>query len=93
MTYSRDSPGPFTTSDGAAAGDAHEDQLDFPVIYTNGKLGIAKRNLEDQSADLRPLFELILEHIPPPVGDPAEILQMLVANLARAALPTRTILR
>jgi len=49
--------------------DAHEDQLDFPVIYTNGKLGIAKRNLEDESSDLRPLFDLILEYIPPPPGD------------------------
>src|SRR5512140_1118072 len=38
--------------------DATEDQLDFPVIYTNGKLGIAKRNLEDEATDLRALFEL-----------------------------------
>jgi GTP-binding protein len=61
--------------------DAHEDQLDFPVIYTNGRLGIAKNKLEDESTDLRPLFELILEHIPPPAGDPDSVLQMLVANL------------
>jgi len=61
--------------------DATEDQLDFPVIYTNGKLGIAKRNLEDESMDLRPLFELILEQIPPPAGDPDSVLQLLVANL------------
>ena len=61
--------------------DAHEDQLDFPVIYTNGKLGIAKTTLEDESTDLRPLFELILKHIPPPAGDPDSVLQMLVANL------------
>ena len=49
--------------------DAIEDQLDFPVVYTNGKLGIAKRRMEDESTDLRPLFELILEHIPAPAGD------------------------
>jgi GTP-binding protein len=61
--------------------DATEDQLDFPVIYTNGKLGIAKRSMEDDSSDLRPLFELILEHIPPPAGDPDGLLQLLVANL------------
>jgi GTP-binding protein len=61
--------------------DATEDQLDFPVVYTNGKLGIAKRSIEDDSNDLRPLFELILEHIPPPAGDPDGLLQLLVANL------------
>ncbi len=60
---------------------ATEDQLDFPVIYTNGKLGIAKRNLEDEATDLRALFDLILEYIPPPSGDPDAILQLLVANL------------
>src|SRR4030088_1843738 len=39
--------------------DAHEDQLDFPVIYTNGKLGIAKTTLEDPSENLKPLFDAI----------------------------------
>src|SRR5213080_2810929 len=50
--------------------DAHEDQLDFPVIYTNGKLGIAKTTLEDPSENLKPLFDAIIEHIPGPAGDP-----------------------
>ena len=45
--------------------DAEEDQLDFPVIYTNAKAGIAKVTMDDESADLRPLFEAILKHIPP----------------------------
>src|SRR5450631_196073 len=49
--------------------DAHEDQLSFPVIYTNGKLGIAKLNLEDESTNLKPLFETIIKSIPPPAGD------------------------
>src|SRR5499427_2632343 len=40
--------------------DAHEDQLDFPVVYANAKAGLAKRALEDESADLRPLFDLIV---------------------------------
>src|SRR5437588_6624591 len=40
--------------------DAHEDQLDFPVIYTNAKAGIAKKAPEDESSDLQPLFESIL---------------------------------
>src|SRR6266853_3927185 len=43
--------------------DAHEDQLDFPVIYTNARLGIAKRSLEDPSTDLRPLFQAIIDHV------------------------------
>jgi GTP-binding protein len=61
--------------------DATEEQLDFPVIYTNAKLGVARTSLEDTSQDLRPLFEAILKHTPPPAGDPDDVLQMLVANL------------
>jgi GTP-binding protein len=61
--------------------DATEEQLDFPILYTNARAGIAKVNLEDDSADLRPLFEGIIQHIPEAPGDPDEILQMLVANL------------
>ena len=61
--------------------DAHEDQLDFPVIYTNAKAGIAKTSLDDPSDNLRPLFEQILKSIPPPPGDPDAVLQLLVANL------------
>jgi GTP-binding protein len=61
--------------------DATEDQLDFPVLYTISKTGVAKRSVEDPSSDLRPLFDAILEHIPPPQGDPDGVLQMLIANL------------
>jgi len=61
--------------------DATEDQLGFPVIYTNGKLGIAKIQPEDESTNLKPLFEAIIEHIPPAPGNPGEVLQLLVANL------------
>jgi GTP-binding protein len=61
--------------------DAHEDQLDFPVVYANAKAGIAKRALEDEAADLRSLFDLIVERIPPPKGDKDGVLQALVANL------------
>ncbi len=61
--------------------DAVEDQLDFPIIYTNAKAGIAHLNPGDSSSDLRPLFETILKSVPPPEGDPNGILQLLVANL------------
>ncbi|MBL8292225.1 MAG: GTP-binding protein, partial [Bryobacterales bacterium] len=61
--------------------DATEEQLDFPVVYTNGKAGIAKMAVEEEAATLQPLFEAILKHIPGPAGDPQAILQLLVANL------------
>ncbi len=43
---------------------ASDEQADFPVIFTNGKAGIAKRSLEDDSQDLEPLFEIIRTHVP-----------------------------
>ncbi len=61
--------------------DAHEDQLDFPVLYSNAKLGVAKVKMEDTAEDLRPLFEAILANIPPPAGDPDAVLRAQVANL------------
>src|SRR5438270_4924812 len=61
--------------------DATEDQLDFPVIYTNAKEGIAKLSPEGKAVNLQPLFDAIVQHIPPPVGDPESVLQLLVANL------------
>src|SRR5215813_1226997 len=50
--------------------DAHEDQLEFPVLYTNAKLGTATQEQGGRGDDLRPLFDAILEHVPPPLGDP-----------------------
>ncbi|MFB3906947.1 MAG: translational GTPase TypA [Candidatus Eisenbacteria bacterium] len=61
--------------------DATEDQLDFPVIYTNARDGIAKASPEEEGRDLRPLFDAIVTHIPAPLGDPEAVLQALVANL------------
>src|ERR1044071_9109312 len=61
--------------------DAAEDQLDFPVIYTNARAGVAHTALDDGSGNLRPLFDAILSAIPAPSGDPAGVLQILVANL------------
>src|SRR6478736_5341444 len=61
--------------------DATEDQLNFPIVYTNGKEGIAKLKMEDEATNLRPLFDTILAKTPPPPGDPEAVLQLLVANL------------
>src|SRR4029434_2077921 len=58
--------------------DADEDQLEFPIIYSNARAGIAKDKLEDSSEDLRPLFEVIVKSIPPTPGDPEGLAQMLV---------------
>ena len=61
--------------------DATEDQLEFPVLYTNAKKGVAHRQIGDGSQDLLPLFEAIVNSIPAPAGDPEAILQLQVANL------------
>ena len=61
--------------------DATEDQLDFPVVYTNARDGIAHRAIGDDSTDLLPLFETIVHSIPSPPGDPEGVLQIQVMNL------------
>ncbi len=61
--------------------DAAEDQLDFPVLYTNARLGTASAEAATPGRDLRPLFDAIVNTMPAPAGDPAATLQILVANL------------
>jgi len=61
--------------------DATEDQLDFPVLYTNAKTGVAHRKIGDDSTTLQPLFEEIVRSMPAPSGDPAATLQIQVTNL------------
>ena len=61
--------------------DASEDQLDFPVLYANAKLGTASADPEATGQNLQPLFEAIVNTIPEPAGDPEGVLQVLVANL------------
>jgi GTP-binding protein len=61
--------------------EAPEHQLDFPVLYTNAKAGIALTDPEGQGHDLGPLFETILTAIPAPAWDPQVPLQFLVTNL------------
>ncbi|MGE0040689.1 MAG: GTP-binding protein, partial [Vicinamibacterales bacterium] len=61
--------------------DATEEQIEFPVLYTSGRAGTASTSLDVPGEDLRPLFDAIVEHVPPPKGDPEAPLQLLVANL------------
>ncbi len=61
--------------------DADETQLEFPVVYTNGKAGTATMDLAQPGSDLKALFETIVSTIPPAKGDPDGALQILVANL------------
>ncbi|MEP7218989.1 MAG: translational GTPase TypA [Bacteroidota bacterium] len=60
---------------------ANEEQLDFPVIYTNGREGISKLDLEGEEFDLRLLFDLVVEKVPPPHGNPDGDFQMIVATV------------
>ena len=61
--------------------DAKEDQLEFPVLYTNAKAGTASGDMKGRGQDLEPLFDAIVRTIPEPQGDPSGPLQILVANL------------
>jgi GTP-binding protein len=61
--------------------DASEEQIEFPILYAISREGIAKKNLEDDSQDLRPLFEEILASTPPPRAKLTGKLQVLVTTL------------
>jgi GTP-binding protein len=60
---------------------ADEHQIEFPVVYTNAKLGTATRSLDEPGRDLRPLLDLLAEVTPPPSYEPDHPLQLLVTNL------------
>jgi GTP-binding protein len=61
--------------------EATDAQADFPVLYAIGRQGVAKRSLEDPSRDLAPLFDVLVDRVPPPRGDPSGPLQLLVHNV------------
>ena len=61
--------------------DASDTQIEFPILYTNAKTGIAHALPGDASTDLRPLFEAIVHHVPAPEVDDNVITQFLVTNL------------
>jgi GTP-binding protein len=60
---------------------AADDQLDFPTIYCIAKQGIAKRELDQESTNLQPLFEAIVDKVPKPPGDVTAPFQMLVTTI------------
>jgi GTP-binding protein len=61
--------------------DATDEQIEFPILYAVSREGMAKRKLEDESRDLQPLFEQIVESLPAPKQLRTDSLQLLVANL------------
>ena len=60
---------------------ADEDQIAFPILFTNARAGWATTERGEEGTDLVPLFEAIVEHVPAPVHDPGAPLQALVCNL------------
>lgn len=61
--------------------DANERQIEFPILYTNAKKGIAHKTQGDAAVDLQPLFEAICEAIPGPEADDDAVPQFLITNL------------
>ena len=62
--------------------DANDEQIEFPIIYTNAKDGIAVNDIQDEAKDLNPLFELIINHFQGPSTTDSAKTQFLVTNLA-----------
>jgi len=60
---------------------ADDDQCDFPYLFASGLSGYAKDKIEDEGVDMQPLFEAVLRHVPPPVGDINKPLQLQVTTL------------
>ena len=60
---------------------ANDDQLEFPVIYASAKDGYSSNNPDDRSGDMRPLFDMIIKEIEPPMGETEEPLQVLFSSL------------
>jgi GTP-binding protein len=61
--------------------DATEEQLDFPVVYTNARAGTATLDLKQAGENLKPLFDLIVDTLPGPVGDAEDVTQFQANNL------------
>lgn len=63
--------------------EASDEQLDFPTLYASGRNGYAGLDENVRSGDLKPLFQTIVDHVPPPAGDPDGEFKMLVSLLDR----------
>ena len=61
--------------------DADEEQVEFPVVYASARAGTSSMSIAEPGEDLQPLFDAIVNSVPPPRGDADSPLQMLVANL------------
>ena len=60
---------------------AEEKQIEFPILYTNAKTGVSHKKLGDDSTDLQPLLQTIIEHVPAPQGDDDTVTKFLITNL------------
>jgi GTP-binding protein len=60
---------------------AEEKQIEFPILYTNSKIGVSHKKMGDDSTDLKPLLQTIIDYIPAPQGDDQANTQFLVTNL------------
>src|SRR5205823_13474522 len=60
---------------------ATDEQLDFPIVYTSAKNGFAMRELHENNEDMTPLFQAIVQYVPPPTISAEPFFQMLVANV------------
>ena len=61
--------------------DATDEQIEFPILYSNAKLGVVHKQLDDDSDSLKPLFETILKNIQGPIADDSKLCQFLITNL------------
>ena len=60
---------------------AEERQIEFPILYTNAKIGVSHKKIGDDSTDLQPLLQTIIERIPAPQGNDEDVPQFLITNL------------
>jgi len=60
---------------------ADDRALDFPVLYGSGRAGVASWELEKPGTDIRPVYEALLKHVPPPQGDPEHSLQIRISSI------------
>ncbi|MDO5155196.1 MAG: translational GTPase TypA [Eubacteriales bacterium] len=61
--------------------EASDEQLDCPFVYASAKDGVAKKNMDDEAVDMKPLFETIIDYIPAPEGDPDADTQVLISTI------------